>query len=362
MAPAIQHGYLVLADLSGYTPFMAESELDHAQGILRNVFSVLLGQMTPTLSLAEIEGDAVFAFVPSERLTRGELLLEVIEATYVAFRQGQRTMSHNATCPCNACRLIGELGLKFVVHYGPFVLSQVAGREKPVGSSVNLVHRLLKNDVRETTGWRGYALFTEESLAEMGVGPAGMHASEETYEHLGTVRLRSLDLDARYRAYTSERRVYLAEEEADFTLVRRFAAPPASVWDWLNDPDKRNRWMEGSAWAALDRPYGRTGPVATNHCTNSRFIEHILDWQPFHYYTVRYARGRMSFLITGELTPDGAGTRVRWSIRLEGRLPRPVLGVCCRFIADRMMRIGEGFDAMEQLMQRTLPAAPAALA
>jgi hypothetical protein len=35
---------------------MAESELDHAQGILRNILTLLIDQLTPTLELAKLGG------------------------------------------------------------------------------------------------------------------------------------------------------------------------------------------------------------------------------------------------------------------------------------------------------------------
>ena len=48
-----QHGYLVLADISGYTLYLAGVELDHAQGVLADLletivasFKSLLGSVT----------------------------------------------------------------------------------------------------------------------------------------------------------------------------------------------------------------------------------------------------------------------------------------------------------------------------
>jgi hypothetical protein len=64
-------------------------------------------------------------------------------------------MQHNATCPCKACQAISSLDLKFVSHHGEYVLQNITGMSKPVGSCVNLAHRLLKNNVRKETGWRG---------------------------------------------------------------------------------------------------------------------------------------------------------------------------------------------------------------
>ncbi len=81
-----QHGYLVLADISGYTSFVAATELEHAHEILTELLELILSRFTPTLTLSKLEGDAVFAYVPEAKLRRGETLLELIEATYVAFR------------------------------------------------------------------------------------------------------------------------------------------------------------------------------------------------------------------------------------------------------------------------------------
>ena len=350
MESSIQRGYLVLADISGYTSFMAGSELDHAQGILTNILTLVIQHLTPTLTLAEVEGDAVFVFVPHSKITRGEVLLELIESTYVAFRDRQKTMQRNATCTCRACQSIPALDLKFITHYGEYILQNVSGRDKPVGSSINLTHRLLKNRVSEGTGWRGYALFTRESLQNIGVWPNGMHDAAETYEHLGEIQTHSINLDTRYAELTEGLRAFLSKDEADVSVTHEFAAPSVLVWDWLNDPHKRNLWMKGSNWGMKERPSGRTGPGSQNHCTNARFTEHILDWRPFEYYTVYYMKGLIRILITGELKPTDRGTEVLWNMRLEGKLPRWVLCPLCKLIATRMMKVKESFGIIDQLM------------
>jgi uncharacterized protein YndB with AHSA1/START domain len=354
MGSPVQRGYLLLADISGYTSFMAGSELEHAQGILSNILTLVIHHLTPTLTLAEVEGDAVFVFVPHTRVTRGEVLLELIESTYVAFRDRQKSMQRNATCTCRACQSIPALDLKFVVHYGEYILQSVSGRDKPVGSAVNLAHRLLKNQVREGTGWHGYALFSQEGLEKTGVWPSGMHDSAETYEHFGQVQTHSVNLDSRYSELTEGLRAFLSPENADVTVTHEFAAPPVLVWDWLNDPHKRNIWMEGSNWGMKERPSGRTGPGAQNHCSNARFTEHILDWRPFEYYTVYYMKGLIKILMTGQLKPTDRGTAVALSMRLEGKLPRWILCPLCKLIATRMMKVKTSFGLIEQLIAHAL--------
>jgi uncharacterized protein YndB with AHSA1/START domain len=350
MASPIQRGYFVLADISGYTSFMASNELDHVQGILNNIITLIINHLTPTLTLIEVEGDAVFAYAPQTRMRRGETLLELVETTYVAFRDRQKTMQRNATCSCTACQAIPRLDLKFIIHYGEYILQNVMGRDKPLGSCINVAHRLLKNKVSEATGWRGYLLCSEEAFKQMEVWPNAMHAEVETYDHLGDVPTHSLNLDQRYQELTMERRTRLNAEESDVALTHQLSAPPPIVWDWLNDPSKRNRWMQGASWAVKERPQGRTGAGSHNHCSNYRFVEEILDWRPFEYFTVRYSRGFLKLIITGELKPNAKGTEVYWNMKIDRNWPRWFYCPLCKFIALRLMKLPQCFADVERLI------------
>lgn len=350
MDSQIQHGYIVLADISGFTSFMEETEITHSSSILSNIIELIIGQFTPTLNLAEVEGDAVFAYAAESQVSRGELLLEIIEATYVAFRDRQRTMQHNVTCPCKACQSISSLDLKFITHYGDYVLQNVAGKNKPVGSFVNVVHRLLKNNVAEATGWKGYALFSKKSLEQMKINPDGMHESLENYEHLGEINTNSINLNEGYRELANDRQVFLTAKKADACVTYDFDASPAVVWDWLNDPAKRTIWQKGSAWESKERPNGRTGRAAQNHCTTSNVVEQVLDWRPFKYYTVSFSKGILNILITGELEPTANGTRFQWNMKLNGPLPRWIRQRISRFMLTQKWHLKDSLGVMAKLM------------
>jgi hypothetical protein len=350
MAPVIQTGYLVLADLSGYTPFMASTELDHAQGILTNILELLRKQLTPTLKLAEVEGDAVFLYAPGYALARGETLLELLESTYVTFRDKQRSMQRNATCPCLACQAMPALGLKFVAHCGEYVLQGVTGTPKPFGTSVNLAHRLLKNGVEQATGWRGYALFTETALTQMGVSPEGLYTDSAHYDHLGKVEIGAINLDARYSELTEQRRVHLQPGDAHVTVRRRLRAPPPDVWQWLNDVDRRSLWMKGSAYHVEDRPRGRTGVGAHNHCSNGDILEEVVDWRPFDYFTVRMSRGFVRVLITWQLHRVEAQTDLQVTLALEGSAPRFARAAACRFLSNRVFQVERSLLTLGELV------------
>jgi len=195
-----QTGYLVLADISGYTSFVAQTEIEHAHIALSILLEVLVEKLSALLTISKLEGDAVFAYVDENKLPEGGSLLELIDNTYLAFRDRALALYEQATCPCLACRAIPTLDLKFMVHHGDFIVQQVAGIKDLLGTDVNLIHRLAKNHVAETTGWQGYILSTHRGLPSLQADTAAFIQQTESYEHLGEVETFVMDMHARYEA------------------------------------------------------------------------------------------------------------------------------------------------------------------
>ena len=193
-----QTGYLVLADISGYTSFVAQTEIEHAGMALSYLLETIVEKMDDLLTIAKLEGDAVFAYVEDEKLEDCQLLMGLIDRTYLAFRDKALALHSQATCPCRACRALPILDLKFILHHGEFVLQQVAGIRDLLGTDVNLIHRLLKNGASESTGWKGYALFTDQTLEHMQCSKDNFFKRCETYEHLGDVDIYCMDMHIRY--------------------------------------------------------------------------------------------------------------------------------------------------------------------
>ena len=188
------HGFLVLADVSGFTAFVTTTELEHGAEIIATLLDEVVAHLTPPLELQEIEGDAVFVLGGSSSGFERARLLEVLEGAFAAFKTRQRVMQADESCQCGACQRIWTLDLKMVVHHGPFLRHTVGGRSRVTGTAVILVHRLLKNGVARKGG---YALLTESVLRSLGIdgAEAGLPAHVERYEHLGDVRCFVRDLD-----------------------------------------------------------------------------------------------------------------------------------------------------------------------
>ena len=311
--PRAQHGYLLLADISGYTSYVAATEIEHSQAVLSELLEIIVAHLTPALTLAKLEGDAVFVYAPERAVASADSLFDVMESTYVAFRDGVEASRRRTTCQCNACRAIPTLDLKFVAHHGEFFIQSVASTRELLGSDVNLIHRLLKNHVSELTGWRAYLLLTDAFWQHLLARPAQPFECSEQYEHLGTVQLYAMDLRSRYDEIVEARHVYVPREAADFVSVVDLAAPPLVVWEWLNDPVKRSQWY--SEIRPITRPGGRLKVGAVNHCVHGKaveWIETIVDWRPFDYFTAEQVNVSkpMVFTYTSQLTPQPNGTRL----------------------------------------------------
>jgi hypothetical protein len=186
MESTTERGFLVLADISGFTAFVTTTELEHGPPIIAELLEAVIERLAPPLAIQEVEGDAVFAFALDATLSPAASLLDVMEDAFAAFKDRRRRLAADDSCGCRACRSVGNLDLKVIAHHGAFLRQTVAGRPQLSGASVIVAHRLLKNGLART----GYLLLTEAALEHMEIDAAavGLVAQSERYEHLGEVR------------------------------------------------------------------------------------------------------------------------------------------------------------------------------
>ena len=104
-----EQGYLAITDITGYTAYLNESELEHAQDSLSTLLNLLIDQTKPPLTISRLEGDAVISFAIDGSILQSQSIVDLIDATYSAFKQALERMVLNTTCTCNACRNIPRL-------------------------------------------------------------------------------------------------------------------------------------------------------------------------------------------------------------------------------------------------------------
>jgi uncharacterized protein YndB with AHSA1/START domain len=287
--------------------------------------NTVVASLRPPFRLAKLEGDAAFTFAITETVD-GSGLMDTIERTYFAFRRRLRDIGQASVCDCNACMRMPGLDLKFLAHHGTILRQRMAGREELVGSPVIVAHRLLKNAVTETTGFRAYALYTEDCLRAAGIDdPAalGLVEHSEGYDHLGEITGWVADLDAAWTAEQARTRVFVESKAAIASIGYTLPAPPAVAWDYLTSPARRLRWQAGVT-EIVEEPAagGRRGVGTTNHCVHGKdaIVEEILDWRPSDYFTLNWQMpipGAPKVKTTYLLTPTDEGTAV------EFRMERP---------------------------------------
>ena len=314
---------LVMADISGYTSYLAGVELDHAQDILADLTDVVVRSLRPTLRLAKLEGDAAFAYVVGDSID-GSMLQDAVEHCYVAFRRRLRDIGQASQCDCNACTRMPNLDLKFVLHHGVVARQRMAGREELVGRDVIVVHRLLKNGVRDALGFGAYALYTAECVRAMGLvdpAAAGLWEHHETYEVVGDVTGWVRDLGAVWREADSRAAVQVNADQAAWSTSYDLPAPPPVVWEWLTSPTRRPTWQAGVTAVHEASAGGRRGVGTTNHCIHGRdaIVEEILAWQPPELFTVRDQLPipeMPKFVLSETLEPIAGGTSTRVTVRV----------------------------------------------
>jgi uncharacterized protein YndB with AHSA1/START domain len=320
MLTRAEQACLVIADISGYTSYLAGTELEHAQDVVADLMEVIIDRFEPVLTLAKLEGDAVFCYTTDAALD-GSLLLDVLESTYFAFRRRVRSVRQASTCECNACSLIPTLDVKFCVHVGSVVRQRIARQEELAGGDVILAHRLLKNAVYELTGVRAYALFTSAAVDALMLDALrlGMVEHEETYEHIGAVTLFVHDMESAWRRAEESKREFLAEDRADFTVTAEIPVPATLVWEYVTTPSGY-RAVSPDIIRQERHDSGRRGVGSVTHCVhgNGEQVEEILEWQPFEHFTYLITDAQMGQVrVTVELTGAEHETRVRFSVRME---------------------------------------------
>ncbi|HEX4898559.1 MAG TPA: DUF2652 domain-containing protein, partial [Candidatus Limnocylindrales bacterium] len=320
MLSAAQPTCFLIADISGYTGYLADVELDHAQDILADLVGAVVTALRPNFRLAKLEGDAAFTFMTAAAVD-GSMLLDTIERCYFGFRRRRRDVRQATACDCNACVRIPDLDLKFVVHHGEAIVQKVAGRQELLGSDVIVVHRLLKNDVVEKLGIGAYALITQDCIDASDIDPAalGMREHHETYDRIGEVRGWVHDLERRWGEEEARGRVFVTPEESILTVSVPTNVPPQVAWEFLTKPGQRMSWQPWVTEVAIEGATGgRRGVGSSNHCMHGKdaVIEEILDWRPYDYVTDRTILdtpgGPVKVLHTVELEPGTAGTTIHF--------------------------------------------------
>ena len=231
----LQEGALVLADISGYSKFIAQTEVDHSWSILHELLDTMVRTLQGKMDVSQVEGDAIL-FISG--LTTTEVI-EAIERTFVAFHRRLRDMQAVTTCPCGACANINILKLKFVVHHGRFSRQRLGMVEQLHGTDVIVAHRLLKNTVPS----KEYILATDAVLARLPQEVCSQYTRHEEVFDLGTIACGYREIAQLWVEAEAKERKRVEPEEALLVSDITVDAPLHLVYAAMLKPKVMQRYL-----------------------------------------------------------------------------------------------------------------------
>ncbi len=312
---------LAIADISGYSSYLAGVELDHAQDILADLLTATVDPLRPVFRVAKLEGDAVFLFAPIDEVD-GSVLLDLVEGCYFGFRRRLRTIASASTCTCRACERMQDLDLKLVVHHGEALVHEVLGQRELVGTDVVIAHRLLKNSIRDELDVSAYALLTDACVESTTLDPQGlgMLRHEQDYDDVGPVAGWVHDLALAWQTEQERHQVHVSPGEALWSSEAFLPdVQPGVAWEWMTVPSLKIQFESGFDEITEDLPAGsRRGVGGRVHCMHGEDTVdmEILDWRPTRYVTSQgtFPNG-VPFVVTDEIEVRDGGVVARKNMR-----------------------------------------------
>jgi len=143
---AIRRAVLLIADIGGYTNYMAwnRTHLAHAQQTVAQLLESVI-DAGKGLKLAKLEGDAAFFWAPDGNANA--LVCDRLWRMRESFLARRQRIKADIACECASCAQLDSLSLKFVAHEGEVAEQRVKRHLELAGVDVILVHRMLKNQV-----------------------------------------------------------------------------------------------------------------------------------------------------------------------------------------------------------------------
>jgi hypothetical protein len=266
-------GLLFIPDISGFTKFVNETEIDHSRYIISELLENIIDSNQIGLTVSEIEGDAVLFYRFGNTPSIKEIYQQV-EKTFCNFQKQLKNYETRRACQCSACIAAVNLSLKVITHYGEFSTYSIQRHHKLIGKDVIVAHQLLKNDIElheywllsgnvfklengntDLPGWINW----EQGNKQTDKGDVTFHYSmlSKLKEKVQPDPIKELDLTNKIKVISTG---------------KAFNAPVLKVLSLIGNLYLRPDWMEGiKSVDKLSHPINHVG-VKHNSIFNNRAI------------------------------------------------------------------------------------------
>ena len=339
----LQEGALVLADISGYSKFVAQTEVDHSWSILHELLDTMVRSVEGRMDVSQVEGDAIL-FISG--LSTPDVI-GALEGTFVAFHRRLRDMQAVTTCPCSACAQIGVLKLKFVVHHGRFSRQRLGNVEQLHGTDVIVAHRLLKNSVPS----KEYLLVTDAVLERLPSDRRARFVPHSEEFDLGPISGGYEEIAYLWQAAQAAERKEVLPDEAMVTTDVTVDAPVELVYEWMLKPDIMQRYLFADSVDEFAGARGeRLGSEFHCHHGGTMITMRVVSMEPLRALTMFIDKPAPTYLTVRISDAGERRTRIeRYFLWEEPADPeiRGALQLMMEAVA------GEGKDALKTVLEET---------
>lgn len=189
-APAI----IFIPDMNGFTSYISKTDIKVTKKVIPALLEEIINANELSLSMVEIQGDAVLFYRIGEPPEPRELVAQSKHIFLSFSRKLQELSQEFSDAPIS---LPESLGIKIVAHYGKIGLAKIKGFIKLIGQDVIIAHRLLKNSTQADE----YLLMTEQYASKFSqeeldrVFAFGeLKQGQDEYQHIGTIKYRYASL------------------------------------------------------------------------------------------------------------------------------------------------------------------------
>jgi hypothetical protein len=237
-------GLLFIPDISGFTRFVNQTEIDHGRLIIQELLEILINANQMDLEISEIEGDAILFYKFGDCPQVKEIYSQV-ERMFCDFHRSLAAYDLHKFCQCKACTSAIDLTLKVITHYGEFTGFSVKQFNKLFGKDVIIIHQLLKNDIDIHEYWLATYNLTHEPPSGLTDWMHWKRSSKQTDS--GEVLFHYTQLGRLKELIPPEtgKDLELSSKAKMFTLTRDFNADIIRLFHATGDFRYRNRWQVG---------------------------------------------------------------------------------------------------------------------
>lgn len=350
-------GFIVVADITGYTMYLNESELEHAQESLAAILELIVDSTETPLVVYRVVGDAVVSYGFDDWITNPQTIVDELESIYVIYRRALEQMVLNTTCTCKACANLSALDLKFIVHHGEFSVIEMAGSDELIGPEVNMVFRLAKNTIRERLGLSAYIAYTHSAIGALALPDfaGALQPLTEDVEDFGAIQIHVADMHLVWERRRYESPLEIPDGDVMLSFTRDIRAPVGVVWDHLTDPAKRSRLFQSKPGGTSNGEDGKMGEGGAYVCAHGkhRIPHRIVDWIPLTQYTFESENPQVRNLWQFRLTDLGEVTRLDVTVGKSRTTPLKRLAIAAAWKRYTRKTTIKGLDEFVEDLERS---------